>query len=61
MPERSGLPSGVLGVGPSIFILPSAVLGAPLGKFGHWAAKGETVEMKAANMQNALSSIFMFF
>src|SRR5579864_9565468 len=38
IPERSGLPSGVLGAGADRLGLPSAVRGVPgAGKFNHWA------------------------
>src|SRR5262249_59626980 len=43
-PERSGLPSAVLGVGPLRFGLPSAVLGTPgVGYAGHCAVSGADV------------------
>ena len=38
MPEKSGLPSGVRGVGADRLGFPSAVLGTPaVGYFNHWA------------------------
>jgi hypothetical protein len=41
MPEKSGLPSGVLGVGADRMGLPSDVLGTfAVGYFNHWATTG---------------------
>ena len=38
MPEKSGLPSGVRGVGAARLGFPSAVFGTPaVGYFNHWA------------------------
>jgi hypothetical protein len=59
MPEKSGLPSSVLGVGPSRFGLPSGVLGAGVGYAGHCAiANVGTAVMKETN-KNALNSVFI--
>ena len=47
MPEKSGLPSGVCGVGADKLGLPSGVVGTPaVGYFIHWA-KAIAVQLKA--------------
>src|SRR5438105_15163055 len=51
IPERSGLPSDVLGVGAARFGLPSGVLGArAVGYGGHWAdSVGDETQNTAEN------------
>jgi hypothetical protein len=60
MPEKSGLPSGILGVGPSRFGLPSGVLGTLADEnAGHCArARGETAAT-ATIKKTVFSNIFI--
>jgi hypothetical protein len=59
-PERSGLPSGVLGTGAVRFTLPSAVRGTPVsGRFAHWAAEGEESDATSTTKLADVSHVFM--
>src|SRR6476619_3105268 len=54
VPERSGLPSAVRGVGAERSSLPSAVRGTPaVGYFSHWAPKGTASGAEIATAKTA--------